>query len=141
MPSCGYIKVIIFIVVTIILTFPYTAPDDFDNNQHISTKVSIEDEFPFVKHKEEESDEEGNDDGDASGSDDDLDEDDNVEKKKKIKKKSYKKKVKRPRKSESYAFVEMTGDISFNNNNNNEFNNNIQLIRWRRISKSYKRRK
>ena len=107
-PNCGYIKVIIYTSSIHTNHLPYIADDDVDT-QHISTKVSIEDEFPFKKHKDIEENSPDSDDDEVNsedGSDDDLD----GVKKKKIKKKSYKKKVKRPRKSESYAFVEMTGN-------------------------------
>ena len=62
----------------------------------------IKDDIPFKKNSDDDtSDDEDDDDGD-----DDI----SSSKRKKIKKKVFKKKVKRPLRTDSYAFVEMTGD-------------------------------
>lgn len=82
---------------TNILYHSQLAHDD-DEEQNLKTKV-INDEVPFKKVQDEN--------GDVS-SDTDGGEDD---RKKLVKKKRYKKKVKKPQKTDSYAFVEMAGKL------------------------------
>jgi len=95
----GIIYLILYCYIYLIIY--KSALDDDDHVPHESTKV-INDSVPFKKYSDDDTSDDEDNDGDRD--------DNSGTKKKKIKLKVGKKKVKRPLRTDSYAFVEMTGD-------------------------------